>query len=265
LRSVWRDPGTWQGSWELWVGSMAQQFLKRRIRRALHRFGFDLRRIEGFGVPNLIDFLVSRRIDMVLDVGANVGQFACGLRANGYQGDIVSFEPIPEIFDRLKSNANKDSKWVARRTAIGAVSGTASIKVSAETVFTSFMAQSSLGERFSPGTAVVRMEEVKVVTIDEIFEPFRERSVFLKIDVQGFERQVLDGTRDALKLLKGVQLELPIMHLYQNTWRFSEAVNYMDTAGFILSQIAPVVFNPSDHVSLVEVDCVFRRRGPQDD
>jgi hypothetical protein len=59
----------------------------------------------------------------------------------------------------------------------------------------------------------------------------------------------------------GVQMELPIIHLYhQGTWRLHEAVAYMSERGFEISNILPVNYDSSDTVSLVEVDCVFCRR-----
>jgi FkbM family methyltransferase len=243
---------------------MVGSFLKRQFRRGLQRFGYDLRRTENFEVPNLFDFLVSRQVDLVLDVGANTGQFATNLRNAGYAGDIVSFEPVYRVFEQLAKNAALDPNWKTAYLALGAVSGRRKINVSDNTVFSSFREQSSVATRWSPDTAVVRTEEVEVATVDEILEPFRGRSVFLKIDTQGYERQVLEGARACLKVASGVQLELPIVHFYRNTWSLSEAIDFMWKAGFIVSQIAPVNFHKEDRVSLVEVDCVFRRCGVQD-
>jgi hypothetical protein len=58
----------------------------------------------------------------------------------------------------------------------------------------------------------------------------------------------------------GVQMELPVIHLYQGTWRRHEAVAYVSERGFEIRNILPVNYDSSDTVSLVEVDCVFCRR-----
>jgi hypothetical protein len=85
--------------------------IKRGIRQSLRRFGLEIRRIGRFGLeirrtetrrnPGLIDFLLARRVDVVLDVGANVGWFGQRLRERGYRGKIVSFEPIEAVFREL--------------------------------------------------------------------------------------------------------------------------------------------------------------------
>jgi hypothetical protein len=59
--------------------------------------GYDLRQRR----PELIDFLESRQINLVLDVGANSGQFGVALRAGGYCGSIISFEPATKPFEQL--------------------------------------------------------------------------------------------------------------------------------------------------------------------
>ena len=91
-------------------------------------------------------------------------------------------------------------------------------------------------------------------------EPPRSKAAFLKIDTQGYERQVLLGAPECLLNVLGVQMELPIMHLYEGAWKFHEAVAYMSDRGFEISNIVPVNYDQTDTVSLVEVDCIFRRR-----
>ncbi len=85
----------------------------------------------------------------------------------------------------------------------------------------------------------------------------------LKIDTQGFEREVLEGAQKTLSLVKGVLLELPIVNFYEGTWSFSEALDYMVARGWLLAQVEPVGYDPQDGVSAVELDCLFRRSQSQ--
>jgi Methyltransferase FkbM domain len=100
---------------------------------------------------------------------------------------------------------------------------------------------------------------VEVQRLDDIFSRFKGRRVFLKIDTQGFEREVLEGAQESLKEIFGVQAELPIVHLYRGVWSLPEALAYMSKRGFVLGQVRPTNFDSEERVTLIELDCIFRR------
>ena len=85
-------------------------------------------------------------------------------------------------------------------------------------------------------------------------------NILLKIDTQGYEKQVLQGGRQTLSRMKGVLMELPIIQLYEGNWQFHEALEFMASAGIVPAQIHPVNYHSKDRVSVVEVDCLFRPR-----
>ena len=68
-----------------------------------------------------------RGVDLVLDVGANRGQYATGLRMSGYQGRIVSFEPIPAAYEDLFCAHGPDDQWAGRQATVGAAAGSAEL------------------------------------------------------------------------------------------------------------------------------------------
>jgi hypothetical protein len=105
----------------------------------------------------------------------------------------------------------------------------------------------------------MRQEEITIARLDALFGPYRDRRVFLKIDTQGYERLMLEGAREALTKIVGVQLELPLVHLYNDTWSLADALAYMDQRGFVLAQLSPVNWLKEDPVSVVEIDGIFRR------
>lgn len=229
--------------------------LKRLVKKFFWRFGFDIRR-----GPNLMKFLKSRQIDIVLDVGANIGQFGLDLRDQGYRGRIVSFEPIKEIFAKLKSAADRDGNWEVHNCALGSSPSTKPINVSESAVFSSFLDQTTAAQQFDASAKVLREEQVEVSRLDDLFSQFSGHRVFLKIDTQGFEREVLDGARESLKEIAGVQAELPIVHLYHGVWSLPEALDYMSQRGFVLGQVRPTNFDREERVSVLELDCIFRRK-----
>jgi len=214
-------------------------------------------------VRDLFDFIEDRGIDVVIDVGANVGQFGKELRAAGYRGRIVSFEPIASAFQVLKKAAQEDGNWEANQCGLGAVSGAAKLNVSELSVFSSILGSTSAGSLHDKRMAVDHTEEISIRTLDEIAAGI-EGKILLKVDTQGYERQVIEGGRETLPRLAGILLELPIIHVYEGVWQFHEAIKFMDDAGFVPAQITPVGYHTVDIVSAVEFDCLFRPKGQVD-
>jgi FkbM family methyltransferase len=232
----------------------ASKFVKRQVKKHFWRRGLEIR-----SSPHLGKFLESRKIDVVLDVGANIGQFGRDLRDEGYRGLIVSFEPVKSVFETLKSVADSDDAWEAHNFALGSTPARTSIKVSESTDFSSLLEQTPEARRFDRSSKVLREEIVEVQRLDDIFSRFKGRRVFLKIDTQGFEREVLEGAQESLKEIFGVQAELPIVHLYRGVWSLPEALAYMSKRGFVLGQVRPTNFDSEERVTLIELDCIFRR------
>jgi|GEM_PF-4301797 len=99
-------------------------FVKRQVKKHFWRRGLEIR-----SSPHLGKFLESRKIGVVLDVGANIGQFGRELRDQGYRGLIVSFEPVKSVFETLKNVADSDGAWEAHNFALGPAPGRMPIKV----------------------------------------------------------------------------------------------------------------------------------------
>jgi FkbM family methyltransferase len=210
--------------------------MKEHLKSIVRSTGYEIRRQH----PDLVQFLRSRSVNLVLDVGANEGQFAQEIRFRGYEGKIISFEPVADTFELLQQNSASDKDWACRRLALGDKAGTVEINVSKNTAMSSIVNQTDVGRNSIYDTDVVRVETVQVETLDAVFSEVSDRRAFLKIDTQGFEQNVLNGGKHVLPFLLGVQLELPLVHLYQGTWKFDEAIRFMREAGFTLSPMRPI-------------------------
>ncbi len=226
------------------------------IRKFLKSRGRDLIKYE----PRLIDFLENRKIDVVVDVGANRGQFAVLLRKDRYAGRIISLEPIAAVFQSLRQTAAGDALWTTLNVAAGAENGTAEIGVSEETVFSSMLPVNQAASAFDPTSRVVARETIQVRRLDELMADLEGR-IFLKIDTQGFEAQVLEGAGAWMSRVIGVQMELPCVHLYDGVWTMSQAMAAMERLGFTLFQARPVSLSKTDPIAPIELDCVFGRPG----
>ncbi len=236
----------------------------------LRKLGYEIKRVSK-AAPSLMSFLRDRGVDLVLDIGANRGQFGKLLRAEGYSGAILSFEPVKEMFDELKNtaarngskNGSTDGSWRVFNCGLSDAAGEADINVSENSVFSSLHSLTSTAEGFDRTARVVEKQRIALRRLDEFSGEIDGRRAFLKIDTQGHERQVLDGAGVLLRQLWGVQLELPITPLYQSTWTIADALKYMEERGFAICQITAVNKHTLDPSAFVDLDAIFRRIDPR--
>ena len=208
-------------------------------------------------VRDLIDFIQDRKIDVVIDVGANIGQFGQFLRTNGYRGRIVSYEPTLSAFYALQKIAAVDGNWEAHHCGLGATPAEAIIHVSQLSVCSSILPLTSVALLHDSRVAEDHPERIILRTLDQVAASLTG-NILLKIDTQGYEKQVMEGGCETMARSLGILVELPIIHVYEGEWQFHEAVKFMGDAGFVLAQIQPVNYHGADNVSVIELDCLFR-------
>ncbi len=206
--------------------------------------------------------LESHGVNVVFDVGANSGQYATELRMAAYRGRIVSFEPLSGPFSLLQSESSKDPLWDCRQCALGDADGTISINVAGNAGASSSVLPmlKSHQEAFPPAN-YVGTEEVPIHRLDSIAADFlRPGDVnFLKIDVQGFERQVVAGGMSTVAdWVAGIQLELTFQPLYEGGMLIREALDLVYSLGFTLTGLVPG-FTDLRNGQMLQADGIFFR------
>jgi FkbM family methyltransferase len=224
-----------------------------RVQRALNRFGYEIRRCQP------VPLLRTERVGLVLDVGANVGQYARRLRHGGYTGRIVSFEPLSGPYLELSRRSASDPSWSAYRMALAATAGSAEINVAVKPSRSSLLEVDQHHAESTPESAYVGTETVPTARLDELWDDVVGDAdrVFLKIDVQGFEMQVLRGAEAVLDRLHGIQVELSLVPLYIGAPSWREVVDWLEERDFELAGIEPAFV---ERGRLLQVDGVFLRR-----
>jgi len=168
--------------------------------------------------PPIVSSLQEFGIDLVLDVGANQGQFASAIRRGGYTGNIVSFEPLSDANSRLLQASDEDAKWdVYQCCALGDRNGEVEINIAGNSESSSILPMLESHLSAAPESAYLGKEIVPIKTLDETAGPYMKdkRAAFLKIDTQGFEWQVLDGARATLPHIQGILVQLSLVPLYE--------------------------------------------------
>ena len=237
---------------------------KKLIKNQANKIGWEIRRYHPAisEIPRMYQSLVYHKIDLVLDVGANVGQYGMLLRRLGYSDRIVSFEPLSSAYSQLKAASNKDSLWsVAPRSAIGNENSQITINISANSKSSSVLNILDSHVNAASNSAYIDSEKVKLNRLDTIALDYLEdaNSVFLKIDVQGFEKQVLEGATDILPRIKGIQTEMSLIPLYQGQLLYRDTIELLDKLGYELYSVIPGLADPQTG-RLLQMDGIFFKK-----
>jgi len=237
--------------------------IKKTIKKLIRYLGFDLIKYAPALSTNarILKFFSTYKIDTVLDVGANTGQYALWLRGSGYKGRIISFEPLSKAYSHLVTNSKKDSNWViAPRMALGNEEGEKFINIAGNYVSSSILKMSDIHIKAAPESANIGSEKIQINKLDNIIKTFikANNNIFLKIDVQGYELQVLEGASKILPKIKGMQIEFSLVPLYEGQSFFLDMLDYIINLGFELYDILPV-FSDKKSGRLLQFDGFFFR------
>lgn len=198
-------------------------------------------------------------IDCVFDVGANKGQFGEFLRKQcGYEGLIISFEPIPSCLIRLNTLANADGNWLVEPYALGRQAGHTKFKIMADSQFSSFLNPDYCHiDRFSAMNKFVEEIDIEVRTLKEVIPLITSRNkvnaLYLKLDTQGFDLEVAAGAGISIGCFRALQTEASIVPIYEESPSFVESISAFRDMGFDVSGIFPN--NPEHFPQMIEFDC----------
>lgn len=231
-------------------------------------FGLEISLAKNFSpsaaqatVIQLVSTLRKFEIDLVLDVGANTGQFGSEIRYYGYTGKIVSFEPLSHAHSNLVRTIAGDPKWEAYPPcALGNQNGETVINIAGNSQSSSILPMLEAHRNAAPESAYEGKERVPIKTLDSVAGDYLKnaRAPFLKLDTQGFEWYVLDGARETLPHIKGILVELSLVPLYEGQHSWRELIDRLEGEGFALWAFRPGFIDQRQGRTL-QVDGVFYR------
>lgn len=232
------------------------------LRQVLHRLGFDLVRSldERDLLRRRLQLLESRSVNVLFDVGAHAGQYGQTMRAAGYGGRLVSFEPLPEPFAMLQSVSATDGNWDAVNAALGESEGDVVMHVAGNSQSSSVLQMLPMHEKADPRSGYVGECRVAMTTLAKVVADRvgPDERLFVKIDAQGYEEQVLAGAGDTLARLAGLQLELSLVELYDGQALLHQVVSRLMAEGFVLMSLEPGFWDRRTG-QLLQADGIFLR------
>ncbi|MGW1882572.1 FkbM family methyltransferase [Streptomyces sp. NPDC001970] len=235
--------------------------LLHRARTVAQRLGVDVNRFPQCSFEyRVVQLMLRSRVDVVLDVGANRGQYGTMLRRFGYRGRIVSFEPLHEHLQILRRRAAADRRWDVFPYALGDKNHSVTVNIAGNGgASSSVLPMLPRHAEACPESRYVDVQETEQRRLDSVWPQVTRpgQRVFLKLDVQGYEGAVLDGAGDLVGQCSGLQMEVSCVPLYEGGLLLDQALRIAQQQyGMTLVALVPG-FTDSRTGQLLQCDAVF--------
>jgi FkbM family methyltransferase len=207
------------------------------INHFLNKYGYEcIRKKKSPSLKShLFNLIDQYLIDIVIDVGANHGQFGSLLRSIGYQGEILSFEPSKKSFEILSKVSSEDERWKIYPLGLGDKKTTKKINIFASSDFNSLLQPSDMGKTtFKSKLKKLHKESINIETLNSILTPhaLTGRHIFLKMDTQGYDLNVFKGASKHYSNIACLLTEISLQQIYQKMSDYHETLSFYESKGF---------------------------------
>lgn len=241
--------------------------VREKIRSTLLKLGWDVRRTSSLQATKRAAYheqeLAKWRIlanyspDVVLDIGANTGQFAALVRGLLPRTRIISFEPLAECYAELCRQQSRLAPWRGMPYALGDADGSMEIRRSDFTPSSSLLPMDQLHKDELPHTARTVTETIQVRRLDGLADELRLEGTYVaKIDVQGYTLPVLRGGERLLRGARAIIAEVSLQPLYVGEATFAETYALLTSWGFVYRGNVDQWFSSRDG-RVLQADCLF--------
>lgn len=221
-------------TWEHNSMALSSKLRTYSIARSVRELITSVEKISDGPFKSISRELNRFQINTIMDVGANVGQFGVDVRRHGFKGLLVSYEPVQESFKILLQTVQKHQPWKAFQLGLGAGETELLINVSGNAgLSSSILEMKPLHLENFPESATASSEKIAISTIDKQLENIGlpSRNIMLKLDVQGYEAEVLKGASKSLSEIPLCYLEVSITPLYEGEISFLPILNQLSHFG----------------------------------
>jgi FkbM family methyltransferase len=229
-------------------------------RHMLRRFGIDIERHSRSFDARRGVLLRRFEVACLIDVGANTGDYALGLRREGFKGPIVSVEPVARSYSLLAERTRRDPAWYCVNAALGPHESQAPINVAKNLASSSLLPMCPAHLDAAPQSAYQSTETVRVRRLDDVAREYGllGRPIGVKLDVQGYELEALAGGEEVLRALALLECEVSFIELYEGQPLMMDVVAFMSERG-----LRPVAlrqgFTNSETGEALQADLLFAR------
>lgn len=234
-----------------------------KILNAIDQQGFGIFKVlkNGYSISS---YRIAKAIknhcnefNTIIDVGANQGQFALAAKAIYPQAKLFSFEPLEEMCEKFRENTKHLNRIELYNVALGTETGVIDFYRNNHTHASSALPISKEQVAAIPDTALTTKIRVKVQRLDEVIPLSSLKGpVLLKLDVQGFEKNVLEGGSDLIQQIDFLVFEASFIPMYEGEPLFDEMNHYLKGIGFQL--VAPVGFLEGKEGDIIQMDFLYK-------
>jgi FkbM family methyltransferase len=200
-------------------------------------FGIEIHKTRASYDEARLYVLNSHQISLVIDGGANQGQYASRIRNDGYKGKILSIEPGSTAYEKLRENSYPDNLWDCMQVALGSSNGTSLLNLSSNQGMSSSLKIPAGHLAEFPTVKFEGAEQVSVITLEDLLIK-RDERVFIKLDIQGSELEAIKGIKTQLFKVAAFEIEMTLVPMYQNESTLGAVINLIEELGFQLFSIS---------------------------
>jgi FkbM family methyltransferase len=204
-------------------------------------------------------------VDLCIDVGANIGQYGKKVFGSGYKGAIVSFEAQPDAYSKLLNESKFYSNWiVAPICALGDSKCVIDFNISSNSFSSSALLMKRAHVEAAPDSFLSKIIKVQQYRFSDIIDNLVNlesfKNIYLKLDTQGYEKNILMGISEAhFSRLSYIELELSLVELYEGQELFFYYFNLLYSKGFYLIHLEKEFTNKTT-LEILQLNGVFKKK-----
>lgn len=223
------------------ISGKITNMVKYLLKILFHFLRIEVHRIQTINQVNALiptemrqlAWLKQLPIKTVIDIGANQGQFSRKIFQLLPNAKIYAFEPLPDCYSALVAAFDKNSNFTAFNVALGNETGQAQIYKNEFSPASSLLPLAKLHKKTFPYAQEVLMQEIKIFKLDDLTKSLElDKPFLIKVDVQGFEHQVIEGGISIFQRASVIIIELSILPLYEEQICFDGIYKKLIYLGF---------------------------------
>lgn len=175
---------------------------------------------------------ILRNCNLIVDIGANDGDWISKVRKDGYKGNAVCIEPLKSNFHRLKTR--QIPRTICLNYAIGEKNGIIQInQASNNGLSSSILELNDYHLKAAPYVKIIDRQNVEMIKLSRLLQKYTKKKIYIKIDVQGYELQVLKSMQKSnFQNVYAFEVETNLVSTYKNASLIEDTIKFLRLNGY---------------------------------